>query len=172
MLNESRQNISTKESLLFCILGGFFIYGVCSIPCLQLYLFPPKNDGGITFTMVCLQPPDKYSFIISFIIFTAVGIWLLKKADFQNRVAYFSLLALTIAIGGGFLTGVLETVYHIFISDNSNQEPYIISLDKYYGFAPSIVWVIAFSLIQIPFTSLFLLTTSLISKFKTYNSLK
>lgn len=167
MINESRQNISTKESLLFCVLSGFFIYGVCSIPCLKLYLFPPKNDGGIDFTMVCLQPPNKYAFVFGFTILVVLGIWLLKKANFQNRLAYFSVLGLVLAIGGGFLTGVLETVYFADL-----QEFYIIRLDTYYGFAPSIAWVLAFSVIQIPFTAIFLVIKSLIKRFSTHNSLK
>jgi hypothetical protein len=174
MLNESHQNISIKESLIFCLLSGLFIYAVCSIPCLHLYLFPPKNDGGIDFVMACLQPPNKYAFIISFSFFIPIGIWILRKAYFQNRSVYFVILALILAIGGGFLTGALETIYYVFIIGNSSVEEYFgATLDEnYYGFKYSIAWTIAFTVIEFFFTAIFLTISVLIAKFKNRNSLK
>lgn len=172
MLKKLRQKNSIRESVIFCLLSGVFIYGICSIPCLMLHFFPPKNDSGITFSMACLQPPNKHALIISFGLLAIIGIWFLRKVNFQSRIVHFLVLSLVLAIGGGFLTGVLETAYLVFISNNLNQEPYIISLDKYYGFAPSIVWVIAFTLIQIPFVAIFLVIKALINRFSILNSLK
>ena len=174
MLNQIRQNISTKESVIFCILGGLFVYFVCSIPLILFRLFPPTQPKRIHLQFTTIYPPKYEVFIISLSFFAFFGIRFLRKVDFQNWTTYFSLLAFILAVGGGFLTGALETIYYIFmVGDNSNQEYFWATLDEsYYGFEYSIKWILAFMVIQIPFTSIFLLIKFLINRFSIRSSLK
>lgn len=175
MLNESRQNISTKESLLFCISGGLFVYFVASIPYIHYNLYPPSQpeDGSIYFNFVAPPIPNKYAFIFSFSLFSYLGIYLLRKLNIQNRFAFYSLLSVILSIGSGILTGTLEAIYYIFYNDTYSlfdrlQEDWFEVVFGDFKIGWSVIFLIAF----VPFMPLFLITSSLITKFKNRNSLK
>ena len=177
MLDNNRQNISTKESLLFCILSGAFVYFVCALPRIYYNFFPIQHKGTIDFSMYVMPPPDKVPFIISFTIFTILGIYFLKKLNFKNRLAHFSLLGLFLSIGAGILTAILELFYYVFlIGNSSDQESFLTQLkenwfETLFNFQ-LISWSILFLLILIPFTITFLTSTSIIKRFTKRNSLR
>lgn len=175
MLNDGRQNISTKESLLFCILGGLFVYFVASIPYIHYYLYPPTQpeSGGIYFHFVAPPIPNKYAFIFSFSFFVCLGKYLLRKLNIQNQFSYYFLLLLTLSIGSGVLTGTLEAIYYISYNDTYSifdrlQEDWFEVVFGDFKIGWSLVFLIAFA----PFTVLFLTTTFLIAEFKNRSSLK
>lgn len=177
MLNETRQNISTKESLLFCILGGVFVYFVCALPRIYYYFFPIQYSGGIDFQIYVMPPPEKYSFIIGFSLIAILGIYFLNKINFKNRLAHFSFLGLILAFGGGILTGVLENSYYLFwVGDSIDQEIFFHGLQEkwlttlFYTF--KMAWSIIFLLILTPFTIIFLTSTSIIKRFAKLNSFR
>jgi hypothetical protein len=177
MLNETRQNISTKESLLFCILGGLFVYFVTALPRILVYLFPPTQPEGISMKYYVLSPPLKSAYLISFVLFAILGICLLRKLNLKNRLAHFSLLGLILSMGGGILTAVLENFYYLFIiGDSHDRENLIKSFQE--NFYQSLVeyqlisWAIAFFVLMIPFTFGFLISTNLWSRIKITPNLK
>ncbi|HRH43772.1 MAG TPA: hypothetical protein PKY82_19225 [Pyrinomonadaceae bacterium] len=180
MLNETRQNISTKESLLFCILGGVFVYGVAAIPRILYQLFPPEQPkGGSIYICFSAPPiPNKYSYLIGFSLFTILGIYLLKKLNLKNRLVHFSFLGLILAIGGGILTSILEFGYYLYIVGDSDDRVYFLDHLKENWFdallydVRIISWAILFLIILIPFTVTFLTSTSIIKKFAKRNSLR
>ena len=176
MLNETRQNISTKETLLFCTLGGVFVYFVCALPRIYYYFFPIQHTGTIDITIYVAPPPDIYPFIVGFSLFTILGIYFLNKLNFKNRLVHFSLLGLILAFGGGILTGVLENSYYLFwLGDSIDQEIFFHGLQEnwlttlFYTF--KMAWSIIFLLILTPFTIIFLTSTSIIKRFANRNSL-
>lgn len=170
MLNETRQNISTKESLLFCILGGAFVYFVCALPRIYYYFFPIQHTGTFDITIYVVAPPDKYSFIIGFSLIAILGIYFLNKINFKNRLVHFSLLGLILAIGGGIITGVLENSNYLFGFEDSDGKINQFS-EKTVIYLIPIGWSIIFLLILTPFTIIFLTSTSIIKRFAKRNSL-
>ena len=172
MVKEFRQNISTKESLLYCIFGGAFVYLVCAIPRILFYLDPP--------TLICIADPpilNKYSFIIGFGLFTILGIYLLKWVNLKKRLLHFSFLGLVLAIGGGILSGLLEFFYHyIFVMDSENRRVFYIDFQEHwfemFWGVFQIGWMFVFLFVLLPFTITFLTATSIIKKFSKRNSLR
>jgi hypothetical protein len=179
MLNETRQNISTKESLLFCILGGVFVYGVAAIPRILYHLFPPEQPKGSGIYICFSAPPipNKYSYLIGFSLFTILGIYLLKKLNLKNRLVHFAFLGLILAIGGGAMTGLLEfSYYYIFVLNANDKKNFRIGFQENWFETVfgnlQIGWAIVFLIILIPFTVTFLTSTSIIKKFAKRNSLR
>jgi hypothetical protein len=172
MLNENRQNISTKESLLYCVLGGAVVYFVCALPRIKYYFFPIQNTGGIDFTMFIFSPPDIFLFIISLSITTIFGIYTLNKLNFKNRLVHFSLLGLILSFGGGIITGVLENSSYLFgFGDSDGNIIYQFSENTVIYSIP-LGWTPIFFLLLIPFTITFLAATSIIKRFAKRNSLR
>lgn len=170
MINEKPQHIAIKESLLYCVLGGMFVYLVMLIPLALFTLFPPTPPKGITITYGVATPPDLYPFLISFSLFTILGIYLLKKLNFKGSLAHYSLLGFILAIGGGISTGVLENSYYLFWSGNSlDQELFFRSLREnwlntlFYEFRPA--WSVLLLLILTPFTIIFWTSKSTVARF-------
>lgn len=178
MISKSRRNISVKESLNFFVIGGILAYFVSSIPLILFRLFPPKQPEGIHISFTTIYPPKIYAFILGFGVFALIGIYLLQKSNLKNRLAYFSILSLFLSIGGGLLTSFLEAVYWIFIiGDSFTRESFFSRLQESYF--ETIVyhvqlfrWAIVFFAVFAFFAPLFLITSSLITKFKNRNSLK
>lgn len=180
MLNETRQNISTKESLLYCTIGGVFVYGVAAIPRILYHLFPPEQPkgGGIYICFSAPPIPNKYTYLMGFSLFTILGIYLLKKLNFKNRLVHFSLLGLVLAIGGGILTSILEFGYYLYIVRVSDERVYFLDRLKENWFeailydVQIISWAIVFLIILVPFTTIFLISTSIIKRFTKRNSFR
>lgn len=170
MLKELRQNISTKESLLYCILGGAFVYFVCALPQIKYYFFPIQSNSGMTFTMFIFSPPNIFLFIISLSIATIFGIYILNKINFKSRLVHFLLLGLILSFFGGVITGILENYYYLFGFEDSEGKIYQFSENTVIYSFP-IAWIPIFLLLLVPFTITFLTSTSIIKRFAKRSSL-
>lgn len=171
MLSENRQNISTKESLVFCILGGIFVYFIAAIPRILHYLRPLNPSGRISITMYVMPYPNIYPYLISFCLCTIVGVYFLKKLNIKIRLMHFSLLTLILSIGGGLFTGILEFICALYY--NGDYDRLQTKLFENWVFDTGFVsWIAIFTIIFIPFTILFLITTHLMTKFYNLSKLK
>lgn len=164
---EKRQDVALKESISFCLLAGVFVYFAASTPLILFRLFPPKPSVEVDILHTAFYPPKIGIFVIGFGISILLGVYLVRKARFKNRLTHFSILALTLAIGGGFLTGMLEVGFYLFlVVDDSARDFFFATLsDHFYGFQQSIEWIILFSVAMMSFTGLYFFINFLIRKF-------